>query len=37
MTNEEYQARREMLDRARALVDDWIELKALGDDALRYC
>jgi len=37
MTEEEYQAHRDMLIRSRALVDDWAELKAMGSDAERYC
>ena len=37
---DESDARHDWLDmiyRSRALVDEWAELKALGDDALRYC
>lgn len=37
MTDEEYQARREMINRSRALVDEWKELCALGPEAERYC
>jgi len=37
MTPEEYQARKEMIDRARALVDDYAYLKAMGREAERYC
>jgi len=37
MTDEEYQARQEMLARSRDLVDDWVKLKELGPDAERYC
>lgn len=36
MTDAEYQARSEMLQRSRELVDDWAELKAMGPEAERY-
>lgn len=37
MTPEEYQAHREMIDRARALMDDWAAIQEMGPDADRYC
>lgn len=37
MTDEEYKAYCEMLDRSRDLVDEWQELQSMGPDAERYC
>jgi hypothetical protein len=37
MTDEEYQAYIEMLCRSRALVDEWQELKEMGQESQRYC
>lgn len=37
MTDKEYQARQEMLERSCSLVDEWQELKELGPKAEKYC
>ena len=37
MTPEEYQSRREMIDRARALIEDYAYLQEMGREAERYC
>ena len=37
MTDEEYLVRQEAIYRGRDLVDDWEELKLLGESAEMYC